>query len=266
MSEDGEARFREPKTVYDQRDWVEKVIPSSTKYKNKWAVAIFDEWQISRSVIAPVLDPGGLFKGYDLHKVTQLSTSTEEIDAVTDNLTNNRRLFNCDNRRIETHQYYCGLASLWWRWPRSRGREISTEDHLWNSLWYPTLSRLVISNNIQVIFGIVVNDVFINEKCSLKCKCLIWDQNHVWSQIKTHKIFIWAFIGYQGLCMWPKYASFIGCCPHEWIMSLRTTFENELIYYQQITSNACQQSGRGLKKGPQKGLLTLQYKNYCYRI
>ena len=68
MSEDGEARFREPKTVYDQRDWVEKVIPSSTKYKNKWAVAIFDEWQISRSVIAPVLDPGGLFKGYDLHK------------------------------------------------------------------------------------------------------------------------------------------------------------------------------------------------------
>ena len=83
MSEDGEARFREPKTVYDQRDWVEKVIPSSTKYKNKWAVAIFDEWQISRSVIAPVLDPGGLFKGYDLHKVTQLSTSTEEIDAVT---------------------------------------------------------------------------------------------------------------------------------------------------------------------------------------
>ena len=242
MSEDGEARFREPKTVYDQRDWVEKVIPSSTKYKNKWAVAIFDEWQNSRSVIAPVLDPGGLFKGYDLHKVTQLSTSTEEIDAVT------------------LSYWISKLASLWWRWPRSRGREISTEDHLWNSLWYPTLSRLVISNNIQVIFGIVVNDVFIIKKCSLKCKCLIWDQNHVWSQIKTHKIFIWAFIGYQGSCMWPKYASFIGCCPHEWIMSLRTTFENEVIYYQQITSNACQQSGRGLKKGPQKGLLTLNTK------
>ena len=141
-----------------------------------------------------------------------------------------------------------GLASLSWRWPRSRGREISTEDHLWNSLWYPTLSRLVISTNIQVIFGIVVNDVFIIEKCSLKCKCLIWDQNHVWTQIKTHKIFIWAFIGYQASCMWPKYAWFIGCCPHEWLMSLKTTFENEVIYYQQITSNACQQSGRRLKK------------------
>ena len=31
----------------------------------------------------PVLDPGGLFKGYDLHKVVQLSTSIEEMDAVT---------------------------------------------------------------------------------------------------------------------------------------------------------------------------------------
>ena len=36
-----------------------------------------------RSVIAPILDLGGLFKGYDLHKVAQLSTSIEEMDAVT---------------------------------------------------------------------------------------------------------------------------------------------------------------------------------------
>ena len=79
MSEDGGARFGEPKTVYEQREWVEKVIPSSTKCKNKWAVAIFGElWQIFRSVVAPVLDPG-----YDLHKVTQLLTSIEEFDAVT---------------------------------------------------------------------------------------------------------------------------------------------------------------------------------------
>ena len=38
MSEDGEARFREPKTVYyEERELVEKAIPSSTKYRNKWA-------------------------------------------------------------------------------------------------------------------------------------------------------------------------------------------------------------------------------------
>ena len=30
-----------------------------------------------------VIDPGGLFKGYDLHKVAQFSTSIEEMDAVT---------------------------------------------------------------------------------------------------------------------------------------------------------------------------------------
>ena len=40
------------------------------------------DWQISRSVIAPALDPGGLFKCYDLHKVAKLSTSIEEMDAV----------------------------------------------------------------------------------------------------------------------------------------------------------------------------------------
>ena len=43
----------------------------------------FGEWKISWSVVAPVLDPGGLFKGYDLHKVAQLSTSIEEMNAVT---------------------------------------------------------------------------------------------------------------------------------------------------------------------------------------
>ena len=54
MCEGGEARFREPKTVYEERELVEKAIPSPTKRKNKWAVTIFGEWQISLSVIAPV--------------------------------------------------------------------------------------------------------------------------------------------------------------------------------------------------------------------
>ena len=33
--------------------------------------------------VDPVLDPGGLLKGYDLHKVAQLSTSIDEMGAVT---------------------------------------------------------------------------------------------------------------------------------------------------------------------------------------
>ena len=30
----------------------------------------------------PVLDPGGLFKDYDLHKVATVSTGIEEMDAL----------------------------------------------------------------------------------------------------------------------------------------------------------------------------------------
>ena len=45
---------------------------------NFWRMANF-----SVGSVAPVLDPGGLFKWYDLHKVAQLSTSIEEMGAVT---------------------------------------------------------------------------------------------------------------------------------------------------------------------------------------
>ena len=44
---------------------------SSTKYKNNWVVNIFAKWQRLREVKVPVLDCGGLFKDYDLHKVSR---------------------------------------------------------------------------------------------------------------------------------------------------------------------------------------------------
>ena len=34
-------RFRAPKTVVEEEDLVDKAIPTSTKYKNKWPVTIF---------------------------------------------------------------------------------------------------------------------------------------------------------------------------------------------------------------------------------
>ena len=52
MSEDGEARFREPKTVYKERESVEKAIPSSTNF---WRMANF-----LVGSVAPVLDRGAL--------------------------------------------------------------------------------------------------------------------------------------------------------------------------------------------------------------
>ena len=81
MSEEGalSVRFREPKTFCEEEELVEKAVPSSTKYKNKWAQPVFGEWQFARTIKVPVLDPGGLFKDYDLHKVATLSTGIEDM-------------------------------------------------------------------------------------------------------------------------------------------------------------------------------------------
>ena len=57
-------------------------MPASTKYKNKWAASIFAEWQRLREVKVPVLDCDGLFKDYDLHKVTALSADIAEMDTL----------------------------------------------------------------------------------------------------------------------------------------------------------------------------------------
>ena len=85
MCEVEASRFREAKTVIEEEDLVEKAIPTSTKYKNKWAVTIFNEWQTARKVQVPVLDCGGVFKDYDLHNVGVLLTRIEEIVALSVN-------------------------------------------------------------------------------------------------------------------------------------------------------------------------------------
>jgi len=45
-------------------------------------VSIFAEWQRLREVKVPVLDCGGLFKDYELHKVTILSVGIARMDAL----------------------------------------------------------------------------------------------------------------------------------------------------------------------------------------
>ena len=42
----------------------------------------FAEWQRLREVQVPVLDRGGLFKDYDLHKVTALSADISGMDVL----------------------------------------------------------------------------------------------------------------------------------------------------------------------------------------
>ena len=80
--ESGSERFRVPKTSFQENVLMNDAVPASTKYKNEWAVTIFAEWQRLREVQVPVLDYGGLFKDYDLHKVTALSADIARMDAL----------------------------------------------------------------------------------------------------------------------------------------------------------------------------------------
>ena len=83
--ESGSERFRVPKTSFQENVLVNDAVPASTKYKNKWAVSSFAEWQRLREVQVPVLDCSGLFKDYDLHKVTSLSPDIAGMDALSPN-------------------------------------------------------------------------------------------------------------------------------------------------------------------------------------
>ena len=80
--EPGSERFRVSKTSFQENVLVNDAVPASTKYKNNWAVSIFSEWQKLREVQVPLLDCGGLFKDYDLHKVTTLSADIAGMDAL----------------------------------------------------------------------------------------------------------------------------------------------------------------------------------------
>ena len=66
--ESGSGRFCIPKTPSQEKGLVNDAVPAATKYKNNLAVNIFVEWPRLREVKVPVLDCGGVFKDYYLHK------------------------------------------------------------------------------------------------------------------------------------------------------------------------------------------------------
>ena len=76
------SRFRLPKSASEEQVLADEPVPSSTKYKNKWALKLFREWQKQREMKVPILNPGGLFKDYELHKVTPVSCEIEGMDAI----------------------------------------------------------------------------------------------------------------------------------------------------------------------------------------
>ena len=56
--------------------------PKSTQYKEKWAVEVFRSWQAAREQKFCILDPGSVFKDYDLHRVQSLKEKLEDMDSL----------------------------------------------------------------------------------------------------------------------------------------------------------------------------------------
>lgn len=61
---------------------VESSVPKSTRYKNKWAYGIFEQWQKERLIKVPNVEVSGLFKDYDFHLVESLDTSSKFVQEV----------------------------------------------------------------------------------------------------------------------------------------------------------------------------------------
>ena len=81
----GEYRFRELKTFVAEEECVVNAIPESTRYKNKWAARIFEKWAKVRFSKVATLEPGGVFKEYDLHIVQSLKIPLFQMDAISVN-------------------------------------------------------------------------------------------------------------------------------------------------------------------------------------
>ena len=67
------------RSLPDQSDFA---FPKRLLKKLVWAVNIFAEWQSLREVKVPVLDCGGVFKDYELHKVCALSADIAAMDVL----------------------------------------------------------------------------------------------------------------------------------------------------------------------------------------
>ena len=68
------SRFRQAKTAREEVNLVQTGVPKSTRYKNKWALGIFEQRQKQRFIKISVGEVSGLFKDYDFHLVQSLDT------------------------------------------------------------------------------------------------------------------------------------------------------------------------------------------------
>ena len=82
LAEDEFCRFRLPKSVQEEDSLLAQSKPKSTQYKDKWAVEVFRTWQAAREPKFCILDPGSMFKEYDLHRVQSLEEKLEDLGSL----------------------------------------------------------------------------------------------------------------------------------------------------------------------------------------
>ena len=81
LAEYESGRFRLPKSLQEDSLFAQSNI-KSTEYKDKWVVEVFRNWQAVREQKFPSLDPGSVFKDYDVHRAgskTQVTFHRSEV-------------------------------------------------------------------------------------------------------------------------------------------------------------------------------------------
>ena len=113
-----EGRFRLPKTIEEEELCVRRAVPRSTRYKNKWAVGIFEDWQRVRSVKFPIVEVGGVFREYELDKVQPLTRPITEMDVLTLKYWLSKfvqEVAKIHNLRKRGTRLSAAFADLWWK-------------------------------------------------------------------------------------------------------------------------------------------------------
>ena len=75
-------RFRPPKSCIEEVSLLQRSKPKSTQYEDKWAVDVFRNWQAAREKKSHLLDPGSVFKDYDVHRMQSLEKRFEDLDSL----------------------------------------------------------------------------------------------------------------------------------------------------------------------------------------
>ena len=76
------SRFRQAKSADEEANLLESAVPKSTRYKDKWAYEIFEQWQKERLIKVPNFEVIGLCKDYDFRLVQSLDTSLTVMNAL----------------------------------------------------------------------------------------------------------------------------------------------------------------------------------------